>query len=96
MHALAKANGLHCQLGAQVGETSLLTSAGLIFAALTGDGIYHEGAFGTRLLESDITDKPLQFSMNGLLSLQKIQSLPGLGVEVNTDTLESLTAHIYS
>ncbi len=96
LHALAKANGLHCQLGAQVGETSLLTSAGLIFAALTGDGIYHEGAFGTRLLASDITDKPLQFSKNGLLSIQKIQSLPGLGVEVNTDTLESLTAHVYS
>ena len=96
LHALAKSNGIHCQLGAQVGETSLLTSAGLILAALTGDGIYNEGAFGIRLLASDITDTPLQFSKNGLLNIDKIRSLPGLGVEVNTETLEALTSEYHT
>lgn len=30
-----------------------------------------EGAFGTRLLESDITNRPLMFGKNGILDISK-------------------------
>ncbi len=96
LHALAERHGIKCQLGAQVGETSLLTSAGLILALLTGDCLYHEGAFGTLLLEQDIVDEPLQFGREGWLDLERIRSQAGLGVKVNPATLEALTTQFYS
>ena len=79
-----------------MGETSLLTSAGLILASLLGDCVYHEGAFGTRLLEKDIVNQPIQFGKEGWLSIDQIRNQPGLGVTVNTDELESVTQAIYA
>lgn len=96
LYRLAKEHGIDCQLGAQVGETSLLTSAGLILASLLGDCLYHEGAFGTRLLEKDIVDQPIQFGKEGRLDIDKIRSQPGLGVVINHEELESLTQAIYA
>jgi L-alanine-DL-glutamate epimerase-like enolase superfamily enzyme len=96
LHRLAASHGVKCQLGAQVGETSLLSSAGLILASLVGDCLYHEGAFGTQLLEKDIVDNPVQFGKEGWLNVDKIHKQPGLGVTVNTRELESLTQAIYA
>jgi len=93
---LAALHGIQCQLGAQVGETSLLTSAGLILASLTGDCVYHEGAFGTRLLQKDIVNQPIQFGKEGWLSIDDIRNQPGLGVTVNSEELESLTQAVYA
>jgi L-alanine-DL-glutamate epimerase-like enolase superfamily enzyme len=55
-------------IGAQVGETSLLTRAALSVANICKENlIAQEGAFGTLLLERDITDQPLVFGGGGLL-----------------------------
>ena len=64
----AKELSLPIIIGAQVGETSLLTRAALCIANYSRDLlIAQEGAFGTILLESDICDPSLQFGEKGLL-----------------------------
>lgn len=81
---LAKKHGIGCQLGAHFGETSLLTSAGLIIASMVEELTSLEGAFGTHLLSQDITDTPLQFGKGGSIAdPQSILSSTGLGVDVN-------------
>lgn len=46
-------------VGAQVGETSVLTRAALPVAQAAGEALYaQEGAFGTRLLQQDICPSP--------------------------------------
>jgi len=55
-------------VGAQVGETSLLTRAALAVARAAGDALVaQEGAFGTRLLAHDVCDPPLMFGKGGVL-----------------------------
>lgn len=88
IHAAAKAAGIQCQLGAQVGETSILSSAGRILAAVTGDFVYHEGSFGTRLLANDLTDSGVGFGSGGIGNVEK---KPGLGVDVNLRALTKMT-----
>jgi hypothetical protein len=74
--------GIGLIVGAQVGETSLLTRAGLTAAQATqGLLVAQEGAFGTHLLESDICNPPLMFAKAGLLDTTNYPNLikPGLG-----------------
>ena len=55
-------------IGAQVGETSLLTRAALTVAGAARDLLQaQEGAFGTYLLSEDICDPVLMFGKEGLL-----------------------------
>jgi len=62
--------GLALTIGAQVGETSLLTRAGLTMAHIARDIlIAQEGAFGTMLLESDAMQPTLMFGARGELDL---------------------------
>jgi L-alanine-DL-glutamate epimerase-like enolase superfamily enzyme len=83
-------------IGAQVGESSILTRAALSVANSMGsDCMALEGAFGTILLEQDITLRPLMFGKNGILRPldlldQKVYGLqlninPGLGNKYMTD-----------
>lgn len=88
--ALAKEHGIKCQLGAQVGETSILSAAGRHVAAIAQDFVFHEGSFGTHLLAYDLTQSPVHFSAQGLGSIDEISS-PGLGVEVDLPLLEKMT-----
>jgi L-alanine-DL-glutamate epimerase-like enolase superfamily enzyme len=77
----AKAMGIPIIIGAQVGETSILTRASLILASQYRDILLaQEGAFGTYLLEHDITDTPLMFGAGGKLDPQPISGQPGLGL----------------
>ena len=39
-----------------------------------------EGAYGTYLLERDLTDKPLMFGKGGKLDSQSFAGQPGLGL----------------
>lgn len=74
-----RAQRLGLIVGAQVGETSLLTRAALIVAQASRDFlIAQEGAFGTLLLESDAVQPPLMFGAKGVLDIQ--DSSPGLGL----------------
>jgi hypothetical protein len=70
-------------VGAQVGETSLLTRAALPVAQAAGDRLVaQEGAFGTFLLERDVCDPPLMFGAKGQLDISSYPSLtsPGFGL----------------
>ena len=87
---MAREKNVRCQLGAQVGETSLLTAAGRILSALAGDLVYHEGAVGKYLLEYDIVDPPLEFSTQGRASLHAFTVNPGLGIRVDPEAVSRL------
>lgn len=78
----ARKLGIGLIIGAQVGETSLLTRAGLAAAQAASDILVaQEGAFGTYLLENDICNPSLMFAKAGLLEVANHPNLsqPGLG-----------------
>ena len=69
--------GVPLIVGAQVGETSLLTRAGLCLANEFKECVIaEEGAFGTLLLETDVTNESLMFGSKGRLAC------PGAGQDV--------------
>ena len=83
--------GVNVQVGAQVGETSLLSAAGRHLAAHLHQVEYVEGSFGTHLLSEDITRDPVMFGYEGRGGLVLGA---GLGVEVDDETLERLAVDI--
>ena len=90
----AEAHGSGLVVGAQVGETSLLTRAAISLVAAHRSTVQaQEGAFGTYLLTTDITDDPIMFGRHGLLQdTERLAGRPGLGVDVVTDRLKPLPA----
>ena len=83
--AKASARGIGVIVGAQVGETSLLTRAGLaVMNAARANLVAAEGAFGTHLLRRDLTSESLMFGYGGVLSAESLASRagPGLGLQV--------------
>ena len=72
--------GIKFIIGAQVGETSILTRAAISLANACRDHlIAQEGAYGTHLLEHDITDAPIMFGKNGTVNLNA-NGINGLGL----------------
>lgn len=68
-----KARGIDLVVGAQVGETSLLTRVALVVAQTARDiVIAQEGAFGTLLLETDAVHPSLMFGPGGVLDVAAI------------------------
>jgi len=83
----AKARGIPIIIGAQVGETSILTRAALTVANQYRDILLaQEGAFGTYLLEHDITDASLMFGKGGRLDPQPLSRQAGLGLTFKNAT----------
>ena len=80
-------SGVKVQIGAQVGETSILSAAGRHLAAHLPRVEYVEGSFGTHLLSEDISRDSVMFGYDGRGSLVLGA---GLGVEVEDETLERL------
>ncbi len=79
----AKALGIPVIVGAQVGETSILTRAGLAVAERYRDIVRaQEGAFGTHLLAYDLCEPPLMFGYAGRLAADSYATRPGLGLTV--------------
>ena len=77
-------------VGAQVGETSLLTRAALtVMNRHRPEIIAAEGGFGTHLLECDLTEPGLMFGQDGVLDTGRALNPagPGLGLEVREDLL---------
>lgn len=68
IYDLARRHGIACQLGAQVGESVILSHFGRIFAATTGDLLHHEGSAGRLLLRHDLTAEWRSFGLSGLAS----------------------------
>ena len=82
--------GLQVIVGAHVGETSLLTRAGLTLAHAAGDLLVaQEGAFGTWLLREDLVDPPLMFGDGGVLRPGRCldPTAAGLGLRVDVGKL---------
>ena len=86
-------SGMQVQVGAQVGETSLLAAAGRHLAAHLPGVQYVEGSFGTHLLSEDISPEPVVFGYEGSGDL--LMGV-GLGVEVDDEALERLADGIVS
>ena len=84
---LAQQAGIKIQVGAQVGETGILSAAGRTFAAHLPELQCAEGSFGTWLLAEDVTFENVAFGLGGRAPLLKTR---GLSVTVRDDTLERL------
>lgn len=80
--------GLRVQVGAQVGETALLSAAGRHLAAALPDLAHAEGSFGTLLLTEDLTATPVKFGHRGEAPLLRG---PGLGVTVAEERVRKYT-----
>lgn len=82
---LARAIGLELIIGAHVGETSILSRAGLTLASSAGDSLVAmEGAFGTHLLEYDVCEPPLMFGKDGILRTNEwhFSNAAGCGLDI--------------
>ena len=88
----AAQRGLGIIVGAQVGETSILTRAGLtVMNAAKEHLLSSEGAFGTHLLRRDLTTSSLMFGRGGVLRARDANAgAPGLGLSVRGGDLSPL------
>ncbi len=78
----AEALNIPIVVGAQVGETSILTRAALTVAsAYSNVVIAQEGAFGTHLLERDVVASPIMFGASGKLERGHRFNRDGFGLE---------------
>jgi L-alanine-DL-glutamate epimerase-like enolase superfamily enzyme len=80
-----RALGIPVIVGAQVGETSLLTRAALTLANAARDLLVaQEGAFGTLVHDQDPCQPQLMFGIGGALRLQDtaLAARPGFGIQV--------------
>lgn len=88
----ARASGIPVIVGAQVGETSILTRAGLAVAERYRDIVRaQEGAFGTHLLAYDLCEPPLMFGYAGRLAVDSYATRPGLGLTVRMPQIDQIS-----
>jgi len=78
--AFARRHGARLLLGSMVGESSLLSAAGLRFLEVCPGVEWLEGCFGSFLLKADVTKQPLRFGFGGRPPKPGSE---GLGVEVD-------------
>lgn len=80
--------GIDMIVGCQVGETSILTRAALPVMRSVGPNLVAaEGAFGTWLLQRDLTTPSLTFGDAGRLDVRDLSREPGLGLVVRPEEL---------
>ena len=84
---LAREAGINIQVGAQVGETAILSAAARTFAAHLPELAFAEGSFGTWLLSEDVAFEDVSFGYAGVAPLLKTR---GLSVTVKEETLARL------
>ena len=88
--ALGRRHNVCLQLGCMVGETSILSAAGLRFLEVCPGVTWAEGCFGSFLLSDDVVKKELRFGYAG--RPPKLHD-PGLGIAVDSARLGSCCAH---
>jgi len=89
---LAVDRGLKVQIGCQVGESSILSAAGLRLLGLLGSVQFLEGCFGTLLLKRELVLRPLRFGRGGVPP--SVPASSGLGVEVLEERVRLLATHL--
>ncbi len=85
---IAQAAGLDVVVGAQVGESGILSAAGRHLAAAVGTPRYVEGSGGSLLLKEDLTAERV---LPGYGGWARTPQEPGLGIRVRPDVLERHT-----
>jgi muconate cycloisomerase len=84
----ARQHGLGCQLGCQVGETSLLSAAGRHFAGAVGGLRYLEGSYDRHLVREMLGTHDITFRWGGRAPML---NGPGLGIDIDPTALERVT-----
>ncbi len=84
----ARARGLGCQLGCQIGETALLSAAGRQFASSVADLRSVEGSYDRHLVREALGTKDITFRWGGWA---RALPGPGLGVAIDPRALERVT-----
>lgn len=82
---IARSYGIACHMGAQVGESGILSAAGRAYAATEPRFENYEGSNNFFLLKNDITDENLNVGLGGE---GKVLKNPGLGVNVKNERLQ--------
>jgi L-Ala-D/L-Glu epimerase len=88
MAELARNSGLSVHMGAQVGESAILTAAGRIFAATEPACKNYEGSNNSWLLQQDISRENLTVSLRGK---GNIKLADGLGLNILESRVAGLT-----
>ena len=88
---LAKKAGIRLQLGAQVGETAILSAAGRHIAAYWDQLDFVEGSFGTMLLKEDIAEERVNFGHGGKAPLL---GGVGFGIKIRDECLRKYAVQI--
>jgi len=81
---MARAAGVGCLLGAQVGESAILSAAGRAFACVKGPLDNCEGSFNRFLLKSDLSVEDTTMKQGGKAFLPEG---PGLGITIDENKL---------
>lgn len=89
MAKMAREAGIKCHLGAQVGESAIITAAGRLFALTSGPFENYEGSNNLFLLKHDLSIQNLTVAPGGVGS--RLHG-SGLGVNVNASAVKSLSA----
>lgn len=81
-------NKISFQIGCHLGESGILSAAGRILCLLCNDALYYDGSYDEFLLKENVTLDNVSFGTGG-----KADPLvgPGLGIEVNRQTLYRLS-----
>lgn len=86
--ALARRENVRIQLGCMVGETSLLSAAGLRFLEVCTGVAWAEGCYGSFLMGDDVMARGLRFGFGG--RPPKMRQEPGLSPAVDPGKLKQL------
>ncbi len=84
---IAHEAGIACHLGAQVGESGILSAAGRTFAQVEEPCENYEGSFNQFLLKQDLTKENLTIGLGGN---GELLSGPGLGVRISPNAVRKL------
>ena len=88
IHRIAREAGLECQLGAQVGESGILSAAGRHYATRSDEVRWYEGSYDSILLETAVTHPDITVGPGGAAAAIVE---PGLGVSPIADRLDGCT-----
>ena len=92
MADMARQAGLGCLMGAQVGESAILSAAARAFAAVKGPFDNCEGSFNKLLLHEDLSNTKFRIAPGGI---GRLPTIPGLGVEVDERKIKKYASTQY-
>jgi muconate cycloisomerase len=91
--ALLRSKGIPFQIGCQLGESGLLSSAGRALSLLNRDALYYDGSYDAFLLEENLTEENVSFGAGGIAGPI---SGPGLGLNVDPRQISRLNTGLIS